>query len=74
MSDKQSQNTELSKRERDVFSQLLLGKSNKQIAAVLEISRKTVEEHLTSIYAKIGVKSRTEAILWGIEQTRDFPY
>jgi DNA-binding NarL/FixJ family response regulator len=47
------------------------GKSNKQIASTLKISQKTVEEHLTSIYCKIGTKSRAEAILWGL---RDFPH
>jgi hypothetical protein len=40
MSGEQSQNKELSERERDVFHQLLLGKSNKQIALALSISRK----------------------------------
>ena len=64
----------LSEREQEVFQLLLQGKSNKEIALSLGISQKTVEEHLTSIYAKIGVKSRAEAILWGIEQTRGFPH
>ena len=65
---------ELSKREQEVFRLLLQGKSNKEIASSLEISPKTVEEHLTSIYVKIRVKSRGEAILWGLAQTRDFPH
>ena len=54
---------ELSKREGDVATLLLEGKSNKQIAAALEISEGTVEFHLTRIYAKLAVSSRTEAIL-----------
>ena len=64
----------LSEREQDVFQLLLQGRSNKEIASSLEISTKTVEEHLTSIYRKIGVQSRAEAILWGIEQARGFPH
>ena len=56
----------LSKRELEVFRLLLQGMSNSQIAATLGIARKTVEEHLTSIYIKLGVKSRTEAILWEV--------
>ncbi len=65
---------ELSQRELEVFNLLLQGLPNKKIALSLGIRRKTVEEHLTSIYSKIGVKSRAEAILWGIEHLRDFPH
>jgi DNA-binding NarL/FixJ family response regulator len=64
----------LSRRELEVFKLLLKGGSNKEIALSLEICQKTVEEHLTSIYAKIGVRSRVEAVLWGMEQTRGFPH
>ena len=64
----------LSRRESDVFDLLLQGTSNKNIASALKISQKTVEEHLTSIYFKIGVRSRVEAVLWGIEQSRGFPH
>ena len=74
MNDEQPQNIELSERENEVLRELSLGKSNKQIAVALEISRKTVEEHLTSIYSKLNVRSRSEAILWGIERARDFPH
>ncbi len=52
-----------SDRERDVVRLLLQGKSNKQIALALAISERTVEFHLKNIYAKLGVRSRTEAIL-----------
>ena len=73
MRKKDSDPNEPSGREKEVFQLLLQGKPNKEIASLLEISQKTVEGHLTSIYAKIGVKSRAEAIFWGIEQTRGIP-
>lgn len=53
----------LSKRELQVVRLLTEGRSNKQIAAALGISEGTVEFHLTSIYGKLGVASRVEAIL-----------
>jgi len=67
-------NNPLSKREQEVFNLLLEGKSNKEISSLLSITQKTVEEHLTNIYMKSGTKSRVEALLWGIEQARDFPH
>ncbi len=53
----------LSEREKVVFELLLQGKSNKQIAFELEVTSRTIEFHLSNIYAKLGVGSRSEAIL-----------
>ena len=53
----------LSDREVEVIKLILEGKSNKQIAALLYISVRTVEFHLKNIYAKFGVASRIELIL-----------
>ncbi|MDI6869438.1 MAG: helix-turn-helix transcriptional regulator [Coprothermobacterota bacterium] len=53
----------LTKREKTVLDQLLQGKSNKEIAMVLGVSEKTVEKHLTSIYHKLDVSGRAEAIV-----------
>ncbi len=50
-------------REKEVVNLLLEGKSNKQIAFLLGISKSTVEFHLKNIYSKLGVTSRAEAIL-----------
>ena len=52
-----------SEREQQVIELLVQGKSNKQIALALGISQRTVEFHLSNIYAKLGVTSRTEAAL-----------
>jgi DNA-binding CsgD family transcriptional regulator len=53
----------LSNREWEVLKLLLQGKSNKLIAASLDISVRTVEFHLKNIYAKLGVSTRIELIL-----------
>jgi DNA-binding CsgD family transcriptional regulator len=54
---------QLSNREQEVAKLLLEGKSNKLIASALHIAESTVEFHLTNIYAKYRVSSRTELIL-----------
>ena len=51
----------LTERERQVLQLTAQGLANKQIAASLEISENTVKFHLSSLYAKLGVTSRTEA-------------
>ena len=61
------ENNEFSEREKDVIKLLTQGKSNKQIAFELGISNRTVEFHLSNIYTKLGVNSRSEAILQFIE-------
>jgi DNA-binding CsgD family transcriptional regulator len=58
-----TENVRLSRRETEVIKLLLEGKSNKQIAASLDISIRTVEFHLKNIYAKFQVTSRIELIL-----------
>ena len=52
----------LTQREDEVLRALVEGASNKSIARSLEISERTVKAHLTSIYEKLGVQSRTEAV------------
>ena len=52
-----------SEREKQVIGEVMLGKGNKQIAAALHISVRTVEFHTRNIYTKLGVASRAEAIL-----------
>jgi DNA-binding CsgD family transcriptional regulator/tetratricopeptide (TPR) repeat protein len=51
----------LSRRERQVLSQLARGMTNKQIARTLSIRPKTVGNHVSSILAKLGCSTRTQA-------------
>jgi pimeloyl-ACP methyl ester carboxylesterase/DNA-binding CsgD family transcriptional regulator len=62
-----SQSEELSvltAREREILDLVASGASNQQIAAQLFISEKTVRNHLTAIFDKIGVSSRSQAIVF----------
>jgi two-component system NarL family response regulator len=52
----------LTGRELDVLTLLARGKSNKEIGVNLYISETTVKSHLRSIFTKLNVLSRTEAI------------
>ncbi len=55
---------ELTPREREVLCLLAQGYTNYQIARQLGLSIRTIETHLTHIYDKLNVGSRTEAALW----------
>jgi DNA-binding NarL/FixJ family response regulator len=57
----------LSGRENDVLRLLARGYSNDQIAGLLGISEGTVKNHVTNIYDKIGVHTRSEAVAWAWE-------
>jgi pimeloyl-ACP methyl ester carboxylesterase/DNA-binding CsgD family transcriptional regulator len=53
----------LSERERDVLTEIATGFSNSEISARLFISEKTVKNHITSIFDKLGVSNRSQAIV-----------
>ena len=55
----------LTARESEVLNLLGQGLSNKQIARRLEISEHTVKFHVSSLYAKLGAASRTDAVSRG---------
>jgi DNA-binding NarL/FixJ family response regulator len=57
----------LTPRETDVLRLLTEGKANKQIAAELTIGENTVRTHVSSILAKLGVRSRTQAALYAAQ-------
>jgi len=61
----------LTDREREVLELVVEGHQNKEIAAVLNISLKTVTAHLTSIFASLGVRSRTQAAMWASGSLRE---
>jgi len=52
----------LSEREREVLALLAQGVPNKEIAARLYITERTVKAHVSSLFNKLGVNSRTEAV------------
>jgi DNA-binding NarL/FixJ family response regulator len=58
----------LTGREIEVLQLISQGLANKQIALELNISEHTVKFHLSSLYAKLGVSSRTEAIRAGTQR------
>ena len=70
----------LSERESEVLSLVAMGMSNREIAEKLFLSQRTVKAHLTSVFNKLNVASRSEAIVkglqWGLvalENTEDKP-
>jgi two-component system, NarL family, nitrate/nitrite response regulator NarL len=58
----------LTRRERDVMRLLVEGMPNKEIGRRLKIEVVTVALHLRSIYRKLGVSSRTQAVRMALEQ------
>lgn len=58
---------DLTPREAEVLALLARGLSNKQIAGELTLGIRTVESHVSNVLAKLGVASRTEAVLFALE-------
>jgi DNA-binding NarL/FixJ family response regulator len=56
----------LTPREMDVLRLLAQGYSNKEIARILHVAEETVKDHVRHILAKLGVQSRTQAVLAAI--------
>ena len=53
----------LTKREKEVFTLLISNKSTKEIAKELNISEKTVRNHISNTMQKLGVKGRAQAVV-----------
>jgi two-component system response regulator DesR len=52
----------LSEREREVLSLMAAGETNAEIAARLYLSPHTIKDHASSVYRKLGVRNRAEAV------------
>ena len=59
--------SDLTKREKDVLTELSKGKSNKEIASALFITEKTVKTHVSNILAKLQLADRTQAALYAVK-------
>ena len=53
----------LTKREREVFNLLIISKTTHEIATYLNINEKTVRNHISNVMQKLGVKSRSSAVI-----------
>ena len=53
----------LTSREREIFNLLVINKNTDEIADMLNISSKTVRNHISNVIQKLGVKGRSQAIL-----------
>jgi len=57
----------LTRREVEVLEWVARGKTNNEIGLILEISPRTASKHLEHIYTKLGVESRTAAVVQFLE-------
>ena len=58
----------LTAREREVAALIAQGKSNREIAAVLVLSERTIEGHVSNIFNKLGFNARTQIAAWAVEK------
>ncbi|WP_152397632.1 response regulator [Paenibacillus cellulositrophicus] len=66
--DTSTENTLLSEKERIVLQAIARGYRSKEIAGDMGISERTVKAHLTNIYNKLGVNSRSQAVAIAVER------
>ncbi|GAX90286.1 response regulator [Effusibacillus lacus] len=66
-SEPKASDNELTEREKEVLLGLVKGLSNKEIAAQLYISDKTVKIHISKIFKKLNVKSRSQAVIYAVQ-------
>ena len=57
----------LTAREAEVLALVAMGRSNREVAGSLSVSQKTVARHLSNIFTKLGVSTRTEAAAYAFE-------
>jgi len=56
----------LTERESEILALIAQGNSNAEVARLTYLSPNTVKSHIRTIYRKIDVTSRTQAVLWGV--------
>lgn len=56
----------LTDREAEILALITQGKSNAEVAALTYLSPNTVKSYIRGLYRKLGVESRTQAVLWGV--------
>lgn len=54
-------------RESEILALITQGKSNAEVAALTYLSPNTVKSYIRSVYRRIGATSRTQAVLWGVQ-------
>lgn len=61
----------LTRREREVMGLLSKGRTNKEISEALQITEKTVRDHISNVLAQLNLRDRTQAALWAQEHLRE---
>jgi non-specific serine/threonine protein kinase len=57
----------LTRREREVAVLIAQGKSNREIADALIVSKRTIESHIANLMVKLGCTSRAQIVVWALE-------
>ena len=58
----------LTDREMEILILISLGYANQEIADRLVVSLNTVKKHISNLYSKMGINSRTEALIYALRQ------
>ena len=59
-------NRGLTERESEILALITQGKSNAEVAELTYLSMNSIKSYIRTAYRKIGVSSRTQAVLWGV--------
>lgn len=63
----------LTRRELDIITKIVSGRSNKEVGEEFAISERTVKHHLTNIFGKVGVTSRLQLALFAVSHHLNHP-
>ncbi len=63
----------LTERESEIIALIAQGRSNQEIAELTYLSPNSIKSYIRSSYRKIGVSSRTQAVLWGVAHGFETP-